>query len=80
MNFEPSRQSLSVRLFCRAAGMHGRAPVYLRALVKLGGAARRQQAARLLALPAERVIFAHGRLVEQDAPAYLRRSLSWLME
>ncbi|UFN49942.1 DUF4336 domain-containing protein [Roseomonas sp. OT10] len=57
----------------------GRAPAYLRWLVKAGGAAPRAAARRMLGWAPERVIFAHGRWYEADGTARLRRSLDWLL-
>jgi hypothetical protein len=58
---------------------NGRAPLHLRALVRL----RRRDAiaaiSRVLAWEPERVIFAHGRWFERDGAAELRRSFRWLV-
>lgn len=60
-------------------GPNGRAPIYLRLVVKL----RRKEAAaaarRLAGFQPERVIFAHGRWFEDDGAARMRRSLDWLL-
>ncbi len=71
-----------MRALSRLLGMtapHGRAPPYLRAIVRLGGGAARRAASRLLALRPERVVFAHGAWFERDGTAALRRSLDWLV-
>lgn len=57
----------------------GRAPVYLRALLRLGGRAVGEAAARLIAFRPDRVIFAHGQWFESDGTERLRRSLDWLI-
>ena len=57
----------------------GRAPVYLRLLLRLGGGAARAAAERLVRLAPERVIFAHGDWFETQGTARLRRSLRWLL-
>ncbi len=62
-----------------AAGPEARPPIYLRAVVRLGGHAAREAGARLVALEPERVIFAHGQWFEQNAAERLRRSLAWLV-
>lgn len=57
----------------------GRAPVYLRTVIRL----RRREAAaaarRLVGFNPERVVFAHGRWFDADGAAQLRRSLRWLL-
>jgi hypothetical protein len=61
-----------------AAAPDGRAPAYLRLIVRM----RRQEAAaaaeRMLAFNPDRVIFSHGAWFERDGAARLRRSLRWL--
>jgi short-subunit dehydrogenase len=58
----------------------GKAPAYLRLLLRLGGRAVQLAAARLIALAPERVIFAHGRWFETGGTQQLRRSLGWLLD
>ena len=80
-NLEPAKLPPAVRAFALAAGNaapRGRAPVYLRAIVRMKGEAARSAARRLLALRPERVIFAHGRWFEENGAAELERSLAWL--
>ena len=79
LNLEPTRLPAPARAFAMLAGMNGRAPIYLRALVKLAGAPAARAAAALVALRPDRVVFAHGRMFEQDATAALERSLGWLL-
>ena len=57
----------------------GKAPAYLRAIVKLKGRQSREAAERLVALQPERVIFSHGRWFERDGGSRLRNSLAWLL-
>ncbi|MCK1739626.1 SDR family oxidoreductase [Bradyrhizobium sp. 139] len=57
----------------------GKAPVYLRLLLRLGGRSVQSAAERLLRLSPERVIFAHGDWFETDGAELLRRSLRWLL-
>ena len=82
-NLEASRLPLTTRVFAGLAGAlapDGKAPIYLRLVVKL----RRREAAaaalRVIAWEPERVIFAHGRWFDRDGAASLRRSLDWLVE
>lgn len=80
-NFEPGKLPLPLRPFARAAGIvapDGKAPAYLRAIVKMGGGKAREAGRRLVATDPERVIFAHGRWFDHDAGARLERSLRWL--
>ena len=80
-NFEPGKLPLPLRPFAWAAGItapDGKAPAYLRAIVKMGGDQAREAGRRLVATRPERVIFAHGRWFDRDAPAQLERSLRWL--
>ena len=81
-NLEPGKLPTPARLFLQAlggAGPDARPPLYLRTLVKLGGAAAREAGAGLIALAPERVIMTHGRVIERDAAERLRRSLGWLV-
>ena len=57
----------------------GKAPVYLRLLLRLGGRSVRAAAERLFSLAPERVIFAHGDWFRTDGTARLRQSLRWLV-
>lgn len=80
-NLEARKLPLPLRPFAAAAGVlapHGRAPAYLRAVVKLGGEPAREAGRRLVAIRPERVIFAHGRWFDRDGAALLERSLRWL--
>jgi hypothetical protein len=70
------------RAFAWATGVlapDGKAPAYVRLIVKRRAAAAREAARRLVALDHERVIFAHGRWFDRDGAAQLRRSLGWLL-
>lgn len=58
----------------------GKAPTYLRMLLRLGGRPVRLAAARLVALAPERVIFAHGRWFDAGGAQQLRRTLGWLLD
>jgi len=80
-SFEPGKLPLPLRPFARIAGIlgpEGKAPPYLRAIVKLGGGKAREAGRQLVATRPERVIFAHGRWFDHDAAARLERSLRWL--
>ncbi len=82
LNLELEKLPAAARPLGRLLGVvapDGRAPLYLRAMVRL----RRREAAsavsRVLAWEPERVIFAHGRWFERNGAAALRRSLRWLV-
>jgi Domain of unknown function (DUF4336) len=82
VNLEPEKLSLPMRTLARLTGVlapDGKAPLYLRLVIR----ARRRQAAeaasRMLAWAPERVVFTHGRWFERDATTALRRSLAWLV-
>jgi short-subunit dehydrogenase len=70
------------RAFARLMGVSspdGRAPLYLRQLVRLGGRSARAAVERLVSLAPERVVLAHGRWFETEGTEHLRRSLRWLL-
>jgi hypothetical protein len=82
LNLEPRRLPRVMRPLARLIGVtspDGRAPVYLRAVVKRGGPAAREAGAALIGLRPERVLFSHGAWFASDATAALRRSLRWLV-
>ncbi|MEF2554368.1 DUF4336 domain-containing protein [Aurantimonas sp. A2-1-M11] len=81
-NLEVEKLPSSSRIPARLAGVtapHGRAPIYLRAIVKAKGHDAKTAGRRLAALEPDRVIFSHGAWFEQDGAAHLRRSLGWLL-
>jgi Domain of unknown function (DUF4336) len=69
----------ATKLFSALFGARERAPVYLRAVVKLKGEPARAAARRLVALEPQRVIFSHGEWFERNAAAQLRKALAWLL-
>ena len=80
-NMEHHKLPLPLRPFAAAAGVlapEGRAPAYLRAIVRLGGEQARKAGRRLVATRPEHVIFAHGRWFDRDAALRLEQSLRWL--
>jgi hypothetical protein len=82
VNLEAEKLPLAARAFAWATGTlapNGRAPAYLRLIVKRRRAAARTAASELVALGPERVIFAHGRWFDRDGTTQLRRSLAWLL-
>jgi short-subunit dehydrogenase len=57
----------------------GKAPIYLRFLMSLGGRSVRAAAERLVGFAPHRVIFAHGDWFDRDAERRVRNSLRWLL-
>lgn len=81
-NLEPQKMPAPARPLLSVAGNlapDGRAPGYLRAVVRMKGPAPRAAARRLVELQPERVIFAHGAWFERDGTAQLTRALDWLL-
>jgi hypothetical protein len=81
-NLEPEKFPLPIRPFAALAGVtapDGKAPIYLREIVKAKGDIAKIAGRQLVALQPERVIFTHGRWFETDAAAQLKRSLHWLV-
>lgn len=81
-NVRPDELPYGPRIVANVLGItapDGRAPLYLRVLMRCGGRAARLAAARLVGFAPERVIFAHGDWFKRDAPERLRRALRWLV-
>jgi hypothetical protein len=57
----------------------GKAPIYLRLLLHLGGRSVRSAARRLVGFGPEKVIFAHGDWFDTQGTKRLRHSLRWLL-
>ncbi len=77
-NFDTSPDLLT-RLYLRAAGLHGRVgwSRLLRGVYRDRPAARRSLE-RLLALDFDRIVLAHGRVLEHGGPAAVREAFRWL--
>ncbi|ADY67908.1 hypothetical protein AGROH133_14494 (plasmid) [Agrobacterium tumefaciens] len=78
-NLEDHHQSSVMRLFSKVIGARDRAPIYLRAVVRLKGEPAKAAARQLVALEPKRVIFSHGQYFDHDTPTRLRKSLDWLI-
>jgi hypothetical protein len=78
-NLDDHHQSSMMRLFSKLIGARDRAPIYLRAVVRLKGELAKAAARQLVALAPKRVIFSHGRYFDEDASARLRKSFEWLV-
>jgi hypothetical protein len=82
VNLEPGKLSALTRTFARLTGVlapNGKAPLYLRLVIRARRSEAAAAAARMLAWAPERVIFTHGSWFERDSTAALRRSLAWLV-
>jgi hypothetical protein len=82
-NLEPRRLPLGTRLFARATGVQapdGKAPAYLRLVVRLRRREARRAVNQLIARAPARVIFSHGRWFEREGTEQLRRAFRWLLK
>jgi hypothetical protein len=71
-----------MRLMARLTGVlapDGKAPVYVRLLIRAKRVTAAAAAARLVAWRPERVVFSHGRWFERDGAAALERAFRWLL-
>jgi Domain of unknown function (DUF4336) len=57
----------------------GKAPLYLRMILRMRRAEAARAVARMVDWGPERVIFSHGRWFERDGAAELRRAFRWLL-
>ena len=82
VNLEPQKLPFRSRTFARMTGTlapDGKAPAYLRLLVRLRRKEARAAADRVVGWAPKRVIFAHGAWFERDGVERLKRSLAWLL-
>jgi hypothetical protein len=82
VNLEPDKLPWLMRGAASLAGVvapNGKAPAYLRLIIRMRRQEAAAAAARLLEWNPERVVFSHGRWFERDGAAALRRSLDWLL-
>lgn len=81
-NFEPDKLPPATYALARLTGVlapDGKAPAYLRLILRLRRGEAAAAAARLVAWSPERVVFSHGRWFDRDGTAELRRAFSWLL-
>jgi hypothetical protein len=82
VNIEAQKLPPPIRPGARLVGVvapNGRAPIYLRLLVRMKRAEAARAAARMLDWAPERVILSHGRWFERDGTSELRRAFAWLL-
>jgi hypothetical protein len=81
VNLEPQKLPPLGRAAAALAGVlapDGKAPLYLRLILRMRGEEAARAAARMVAWAPERVIFSHGSWFERDGTAQLRRAFAWL--
>ena len=82
VNLEAEKLPMLLRPAARLAGIvapDGKAPIYLRLIIRAKREKATEAAHRLLDWAPDRVVFSHGRWFERDGTAALRRSLRWLV-
>lgn len=82
INLEAAHLPPKARVLAALLGIlapRGRAPLYLRMLLRLNRRDAAPAARRLVGFRPDRVVFAHGRWFDRDAPERLERSLDWLL-
>lgn len=82
INLEGDLLPAGSRTLARMLGIvapDGKAPLYLRLLLRMNNHEVTQAARRLVAFNPDRVIFTHGLWFYRDAAGQLRHSLSWLL-
>ena len=82
INLEADLLPVVARSLARILGIvapDGKAPLYLRLLLRTNHQEVAKAARRLVDFNPDRVIFTHGQWFDRDAPGELRRSLAWLL-
>jgi hypothetical protein len=82
-NLEPQKLPFGTRLFAKATGVQapdGKAPAYLRLVIRLRRRAARRAVSHLIARAPQRVIFSHGKWFDRDGTEQLRRAFRWLLK
>ncbi|WP_082501250.1 DUF4336 domain-containing protein [Methylobacterium sp. Leaf88] len=83
INLEGDLLPVFARPLARLLGIvapDGKAPLYLRVLLRLNHRDTVRAAQRLVGFHPDRVIFAHGQWFNRDAADALRRSLAWILD
>ncbi|QRM27786.1 DUF4336 domain-containing protein [Microvirga sp. VF16] len=81
-NLEPEKLPLGTRIFATLTGVKapgGKAPAYLRLVIRLRRRAAKEAVSRIVAWSPQRVIIGHGRWFERDGTANLKRAFAWLL-
>ncbi|MGU3360222.1 DUF4336 domain-containing protein [Methylobacterium sp. M6A4_1b] len=82
INLEGDLLPVFARPLARLLGIvapDGKAPLYLRLLLRMNHRDTLEAARRLVAFEPDRVIFAHGQWFDRDATSELRRALAWIL-
>lgn len=82
VNLEAEKLPMLLRPAAWLAGIvapNGKAPIYLRLIIRAKREKAAEAANKLLSWTPERVVFSHGRWFERDGAVALRRSLHWLV-
>lgn len=80
-NFSPDAFNALQRLLARGAGIlapNGKMPLDWRLSFMFAKQQARTHLAKMLAWQPQRIVMAHGVIVEQDAMAFLQKSFAWL--
>lgn len=81
-NLEPEKLPLGTRVFAKLTGIQapdGKAPAYLRLVIRLRRDEAKEAVSRIVAWNPERVIFSHGQWFERDGAESLKRAFRWLL-
>ncbi|MCB5176975.1 DUF4336 domain-containing protein [Microvirga lenta] len=81
-NLEPEKLPFGTRLFARLTGVQapdGKAPAYLRLLVRRRRRGARYAISHLVSRAPARVIFSHGKWFDRDGTEQMRRAFRWLL-
>ena len=82
-NLEPEKLPFGTRIFARFTGIlapDGKAPAYLRLIVRMRRREARRAVASLVGRAPARVIFSHGRWFDRDGTEQMRRAFRWLLK
>lgn len=80
-NFAPQHFSPLQRNIAKVVGIlapNGKMPLDWRLTFQFNKAEAKAHMARILAWQPQRIVMAHGEMIEQDADTFLRRSFNWL--
>lgn len=82
-NLEPEKLPFGTKMFAKLTGVQapdGKAPAYLRLVVRMHRREARRAVSRIIARAPIRVIFSHGKWFDRDGTEQLRRAFRWLLK